>query len=192
MIFIPHRKHIYGTPLPITWITLLFYMQMIFISHRKQACGSPQPVTGDSFTFFIYVYDVCISQETYLWASTACYRLALLFICRWCSYLTGNTPKGLHGLLLGCFYFCYSYCQKSLPWLQWNGGSHMVGGHLHEEWSSGYAGRCPGKLDDNPWPESRDLDDCSEETHLWTAYESRNRETQKRNVRSVLCWRYTP
>jgi hypothetical protein len=27
-----------------------------------------------------------------------------LFICRWCSYLTGNTRTSLHGLLLGWFY----------------------------------------------------------------------------------------
>jgi hypothetical protein len=27
------------------------------------------------------------------------------FICRLCSYLTGNTPMGLHGLLRGYIYF---------------------------------------------------------------------------------------
>jgi hypothetical protein len=30
---------------------------------------------------------------------TACYGDNLLFICRWCSYLTGNTPIGLHSHL---------------------------------------------------------------------------------------------
>jgi hypothetical protein len=53
-------------------------------------------------------------------------------------------------------------------------------------------------LDDNPWPGSRDLDDCSEETHLRRAYETRSKQKQrirpdksyKKNAVSgmVYCW----
>jgi hypothetical protein len=41
-----------------------------------------------------------------LWASTACYGDSFTFvICRWYSYLTGNTPVHLHDQLRGtCFY----------------------------------------------------------------------------------------
>jgi hypothetical protein len=46
-------------------------MQMMFIPHRKHTYGPAWPVI----------------------------RIALLFIYRWWSYLTGNTPMGLHGLL---------------------------------------------------------------------------------------------
>jgi hypothetical protein len=76
---------------------------------------------GESFTF-LYVDYVRTSQETNLWIPTACYgnsftfpyidvfvphrkhtygpprrlmQMALIFICRWCSYLTGNTYEPL-------------------------------------------------------------------------------------------------
>jgi hypothetical protein len=35
-------------------------------------------------------------------------RIALLFCSRWCSFLTGNTPKDLHGLLQRHLY-CFIY-----------------------------------------------------------------------------------
>jgi hypothetical protein len=54
---------------------------------------------GHSF-IFIYVFDVRTWQETHLWFSTACYGDSFyFFICRWCSYLTGNNPMERHGLL---------------------------------------------------------------------------------------------
>jgi hypothetical protein len=49
MMFVPHRKHTCGPPLPVTGIALLFYMQMMFVSHRKHTYGPPQPVTGFAF-----------------------------------------------------------------------------------------------------------------------------------------------
>jgi hypothetical protein len=53
-------------------------------------------------------------------------------------------------------------------------------------------------LDDNPWPESRDLDDCSEETHRRRAYESRSKQKQiirpdksyKKNAISGMVYRW--
>jgi hypothetical protein len=48
---------------PDTGVALSFYMYMLFVPHRKHSFEPPRPVTG----------------------------IALLFICRWCSYLTGNT-----------------------------------------------------------------------------------------------------
>jgi hypothetical protein len=41
----------------------------------------------------------------YIWASTSGYWDSLTFLCRLCSYLTGNTNLVLHGLLLGQLYF---------------------------------------------------------------------------------------
>jgi hypothetical protein len=52
---------------------------------------------GDSFTI-LYVDDVCTSQEA--WTTTVHYGDSFTFlICRRCSYLTGITSMGLHGLL---------------------------------------------------------------------------------------------
>jgi hypothetical protein len=71
MKFVPHRKHTYRPPELVMGIALLFYMQMMIVSHRKDAYRPPLPVTV----------------------------LTLRFMCKWCSYITGNTPMGAHGLL---------------------------------------------------------------------------------------------
>jgi hypothetical protein len=93
---------------------------------------------GDSYTF-LYVHDVRTSQEKHLWASTVCcgdsytflyvhmsvpHRkhtygpprsvtgIAILSCMYICSYLTGNTPLGLHGPLPG---FALRWLQKWRP-----------------------------------------------------------------------------
>jgi hypothetical protein len=42
-----------------------------------------------------------------LWVSTAYYEESFTFLCSWCSYLRGNTPMDLHGLLRGELYISY-------------------------------------------------------------------------------------
>jgi hypothetical protein len=92
MMFVPHRKHAYRTPRPVSGIALLFYMQIIFVLHRKHTYGPPRPVTGISL---LYVDDVHTSRETHVWASMACYggRFTVLFVC---SYFAGNIDVCLH------------------------------------------------------------------------------------------------
>jgi hypothetical protein len=60
---------------------------------------------GDTFTF-LYVYDVRASQETHLCDSTACYEDSFIFyIRRRCSYHRGNICMCLLYLLRGYLYF---------------------------------------------------------------------------------------
>jgi hypothetical protein len=194
MMFVPHRKHIYKSSLPVSRISLHFFIYMMFVPHRKHAYRPPRVVTWIALTFLcklwlyftgntpmglhgvteitllLYTYmssyltgrhlwastacygasftvlyvhdfrtsqetfmglcsllrgwlyfficrcsyvtantpDVRTSQETYLWASTACYGDSItFFICRWRSYLTGNTPMCLYGL--ACYRDCFIY-----------------------------------------------------------------------------------
>jgi hypothetical protein len=72
--------------------TFTFCMYMIFVSHKKHAYEISRPVTGT----------------------------ALLFVCRWCSYLTGNAPMSLYSLLQGQLFFFYvedvGTSQKTCLW----------------------------------------------------------------------------
>jgi hypothetical protein len=63
---------------------------MMFVPHRKYTYVPPQPVTVIDLLIFMFM--IFIPQRKHVWAFTACYFL----ICRWCSYLTGNTPVGLN------------------------------------------------------------------------------------------------
>jgi hypothetical protein len=49
----------------------------MFLPHRKHTYRHPQPVTG--ITLFSYVNYVLTSQETHLWAATRCYGIAVLY-----------------------------------------------------------------------------------------------------------------
>jgi hypothetical protein len=60
-----------------TGIVLLQYKYIMLVLHRKHAYGPPESVT----------------------------EIALLFICKLCSYLAGNTPVELDGLLRVYLYF---------------------------------------------------------------------------------------
>jgi hypothetical protein len=71
-MFLPHRKHTYGPPRPVTEIALVIYTYMLFLPHRKHTYGPSRPVTR--IARYLYVDDVPTSQETHLRASTACYR----------------------------------------------------------------------------------------------------------------------
>jgi hypothetical protein len=50
---------------------------MMFVPHRED--NSSRPVTGIAL-LFLYVDDVRTSQETRLWASTACYEGSFTFL----------------------------------------------------------------------------------------------------------------
>jgi hypothetical protein len=67
----PHTKHTYGSPRPVTELALLFYVDDIRTSQETHVWASTA-CYGDSFNF-LYVDDVCTSQETRLWSSTACH-----------------------------------------------------------------------------------------------------------------------
>jgi hypothetical protein len=100
MMFVRNRKHTYGPPRSVMGMAVLFYMQMIFVTQRKHQCppplyvtwiarlslmcrwcsylrgniyGRPRPVKKIPL-HFLCLDVVRTSQETHLWASTACYR----------------------------------------------------------------------------------------------------------------------
>jgi hypothetical protein len=58
---------------------LHFYMYTMFLPHRKHSYGSPLPVAGIALFYVDYVRT---SQKKHLWASTVCYGDTLTFICR--------------------------------------------------------------------------------------------------------------
>jgi hypothetical protein len=69
---------------------------MMFVPHRKHTYGPPRPLM----------------------------KIALLSIYRWCSYLTGNTLMGLHGLLQDLFTLFYNLpLSSSWTYLGPSGGS---------------------------------------------------------------------
>jgi hypothetical protein len=61
MMFVPHRRHTYGTARLVTEMALLSYMQMMFVPHRRRTYGPPMPVTGIALIFY-KCYDVRSSQ----------------------------------------------------------------------------------------------------------------------------------
>jgi hypothetical protein len=67
MLIVPHTKHTYGPPRPVTGMALYVHdvctLQEIYL-WASTVCY------GDSFTF-LYVNDIRTSQETHLWACTA-------------------------------------------------------------------------------------------------------------------------
>jgi hypothetical protein len=71
MIFVPHRKHAYGSPRPVPGIVLLLYVDDVRASQGTRLWASTA-CSGDSFTLF-YVGDVRTSQGSRLWSSTASY-----------------------------------------------------------------------------------------------------------------------
>jgi hypothetical protein len=71
----------------------------MFVPHRKQTYEPPRSVTG--IVYFLYVDDDRTSQETHIDLHGLLLGVALLFIYRWCSYLSGNTPINVYGLLWG-------------------------------------------------------------------------------------------
>jgi hypothetical protein len=51
----------------------------MFVPHRKHTYGSPRPVM-ELALHFLCVDDVRTPRETYPWASTACYRDSFTFL----------------------------------------------------------------------------------------------------------------
>jgi hypothetical protein len=95
----------------------------MIVPHRKHLWASTVCYTGN-FTFFL----ICrwcwyLIGNTYGPPRSVTW-IALLFLCRW-SYLTGNTPMGLHGLLRGSLYFFL--CR----WWSYLTGNTPVGLHGH-------------------------------------------------------------
>jgi hypothetical protein len=72
-MFVPHRRHPYGTPRPVNETTLLsLYVYDVLTSQEPHLCDSTARYR-DRFTV-LYVDYVLSSQETQPWDSTACYR----------------------------------------------------------------------------------------------------------------------
>jgi hypothetical protein len=74
-------------------MALLSYMYLMFVPHRKHTYNPPRTVTGT----------------------------ALHFICTWCSYLTVNSPRDLHGVLRGQLHFLYTDVRTSQETLDLRG-----------------------------------------------------------------------
>jgi hypothetical protein len=51
MMFVPHRKHAYGPPRPVTVLALRFHKYMMLVLHREHTHGPSQPVTGTALFF---------------------------------------------------------------------------------------------------------------------------------------------
>jgi hypothetical protein len=60
MMFIPHKKHTYGPPWNVTLIVLPVYMQMMFVPYRKHIYRSPLPVTEIALSYCLMLFHVCI------------------------------------------------------------------------------------------------------------------------------------
>jgi hypothetical protein len=53
-MFVPYRKHIYGSPRSVTEIALLFYKSMMFVPERKHTYGIPRTVTRIVLQFVLF------------------------------------------------------------------------------------------------------------------------------------------
>jgi hypothetical protein len=82
---------------------------MIFVPHGKHM--SPYSLMG--IALLLYVEDVRTSRETRV--SISSYGDSFAFICRWCSYLTGNIDGGFHGLLGGYRYVTFTFIEIAQP-----------------------------------------------------------------------------
>jgi hypothetical protein len=73
-MIVPHRKHIYRPPRPVTVIALLIYIYIyiMFVPHRKYVSTSTA-CYGNIFTYIYTHKYVRISQETYIYTSKAYY-----------------------------------------------------------------------------------------------------------------------
>jgi hypothetical protein len=78
MVFVPLRKHSYGPPRPVTGIAYFLFVDDVRTSQETPLWASTA-CYGDSFTF-LYVAGVRILQETHIWASAACYGDWLYFL----------------------------------------------------------------------------------------------------------------
>jgi hypothetical protein len=76
--FVPHRKHAYGPPRSAMGIHLLLYVDDFRTSQET-------PTSLHSLLrryFYLFVDDICTSDETYLWFATSCYggRFTSLYV----------------------------------------------------------------------------------------------------------------
>jgi hypothetical protein len=89
------------------YIYIYIYIYMMLVPHRKHIYGPPWPVMV-IFTLPLYIYDVLPYRKH---AYGPQWRLMVIFtlpLYIWCSYLTGNTPMGLHAYY-GDLYFTFIY-----------------------------------------------------------------------------------
>jgi hypothetical protein len=56
MMLVPHRRHAYRSPRPVTDIALLIYNWMMFEPHRYHAYGSPSLVTGIASHVYLQMF----------------------------------------------------------------------------------------------------------------------------------------
>jgi hypothetical protein len=118
MMLLPHKKHTYRPPWPVTGIFLHFYMQIMFVPQRKHTYGSPR-LLGDKVLFCTCKWCSHFAEN----APSSLHRLSLLqlcvYICKCCSYLTGHT-YGPPQPVKGTFYFYLLYIKhKGLSKKRW-------------------------------------------------------------------------
>jgi hypothetical protein len=85
MILVPHRKHDYWPPQPVTGIALLVYMWMIFVPHRKHGYWPPQPVAAIALLVYMWMIFVPHRKHGY-WPPQPVAAIALttgLLVCVW-------------------------------------------------------------------------------------------------------------
>jgi hypothetical protein len=72
----------------------------MFVPHRKHAYGPPRPIMGESFILFIFRWCSYLTGSTHTCLHNF-KEMSWPYLCRWCSYLTGNTHTNSHDLLWG-------------------------------------------------------------------------------------------
>jgi hypothetical protein len=87
MLFVPQRKHTYGSPRTVTGIDLGFCRCCSYLTGNNY--GPPRTVTVIALLCF-YVDDVRTSRTTQLWVSTASCRDNLILFC----FTSCNTKQG--------------------------------------------------------------------------------------------------
>jgi hypothetical protein len=88
-----------GPPRPVRgWFYFSIFRQCSYITGNTPT-GLHGLIRG--FVYYFYVSDVRKSQETYLWASTACYGVGYTFMYVYDVRASQETPIDHHDLLWG-------------------------------------------------------------------------------------------
>jgi hypothetical protein len=79
MMFVPHRKHTYGPPRPVTELASPFICR--WCSYLTGSIHTLLHGLLQSSLHFLYVENIRTSQEAYIRASTACYGASFTVMC---------------------------------------------------------------------------------------------------------------
>jgi hypothetical protein len=103
IMFVPQRKYTDGPPRSVTGRVRHLYTQMFFLPQRKHTYVSPRSVTG--IVPLLYTQMLFLPHRKHIYVLEGLLHGQLHFFIRMeCSYLTGNTPMGLHDPLGGQHY----------------------------------------------------------------------------------------